>query len=110
VSEPFVIGSGLGVVIAALAVLYAQYRGARPDSRRSAFWDRLATLSHSPLRAIAYVIAYAMGWVVALLIVDRLALGSLPRDAQASLLLLLLTSAVLTLGIFVVWSRSPVRR
>ena len=108
-SNAFIIGSGIGLLIGVVAIAYAQYlRARRPDKLRGP-WARLAALTRSPKHAALYIVGSATGWLVGLAVVERLGLGTLPREDQASLLLLLLTLAVLALGIFVVWTRAPER-
>jgi hypothetical protein len=109
VSVGFVLGSATGLLVAGLAVAYAYYlRARRPDKLRGP-WARLVALTQSPKRAALYLVTYATGWLAGVAVVERLGLGRLPRDDQVSLLLLLLTAAVLALGVFVVWSRTPER-
>ena len=109
-SPGFVLGGAIGLVVVGLAVAYAQYlRARRPEQLRGP-WARLAALTGSPRRAAAYVITYTVGWLAGAAITEQVGLGTLSRDAQLSLLLLLLTVAVLAFGVFVVWTRTPAER
>jgi hypothetical protein len=108
-SSAFVVGSGIGLLFAAVAIAYAQYLHTRRPERLRGLWGRLAALTGSPRRAAAYVTACAVGWLAGAAITEALGLGTLPRDAQLSLLMLFLTVAVLALGVFVVWTRAPAK-
>jgi hypothetical protein len=105
----FAVGGAVGLLVVALALGYAHYlRARRPDKLRGP-WARLVGLTHTPKRAALYLLGFTGGWLAGIVVVDRLGLGTLPRDDQNSLLLLLLTVAVLALGAFVVWTRAPER-
>lgn len=109
-STAFIIGSGIGVLLGALTIAYAQYLRARRPGELREPWAKIAALTGSPKRAAGYAIAYAVGWVAAAAAIERLGLGTFPRDDQMSVLLLLLTVAVLALSVFVVWSRASFER
>jgi len=109
VSIGFVLGGATGLLVIALAFGYAYYlRARRPDKLRGP-WARIVALTHSPQRAALVLVTYVTGWLAGVAVVERLGLGALPRDDQMSLLLLLLTVAVLAIGVFVVWTRTPER-
>lgn len=109
-STPFIIGWGIGLLIGALAVAYAHYLRARRRDKLGGPWARLAALTRTPKQAALYLVGCATGWLAGVAVVERLGLGTLPRDDQVSLLALLLTVAVLALSVFVVWTRTPAER
>lgn len=101
VTLAYLLGSGLGLLIAFALTGYSMYLRVRHPERLKGVWRGLSSLFRTPQRAIAYALAVCLGWISALAIESRLQIAEMSRDQQISILALMLSAAIPVLAIIV---------
>ena len=109
-TSAYLLGSGVGVLIAFALTGYSMYLRVRHPERLKGVWRGISSLIRTPQQGIAFALALCLGWISALVIVSRLQIAEMSRDQQISILALMLSAAIPVLAIIAVLSYARNRR